>query len=198
MGKWIALGVACLLTLFAWSGYNSLVSADERVKGAWSEVQNQLERRSDLIPNLVNTVQAYATHERGVFKEVAEARAKIGQAITIDASRLANEPALQKQLLEAQQNLSASLGRLIAVAENYPQLKANENFLRLQDELAGTENRIAVARGRAIKTTRDYNQSIRIFPTLLVARFGGFAAKQYYETSEEKRDVPDADFTHEG
>lgn len=195
MGKWITLGVAAVIALFVWGGYNGLVSSDETVNGAWSEVQNQLKRRNDLIPNLVKTVQGYAEHERGVFKDVTEARAKVGQAITIDASKLANDPVLQKQLLDAQQSLNASLGRLIAVAENYPQLKANENFLKLQDELAGTENRISVARGRAIKATRDYNQSIRTFPTLIVARFGGFTAKQYYEAPESDQKVPTVDFT---
>ncbi len=178
----------------ALSSYNGLVGSDENVSGAWSEVQNQLKRRNDLIPNLVSTVQGYATHESEVFSQVTEARAKVSQAVTIDASKLADNPRLQKQLLEAQQSLNASLGRLIAVAENYPQLKANENFLGLQHELAGTENRIGVARGRAIDATKSYNKGIRMFPTIIVARLGGFTAKEYYEATEAEQQVPEVRF----
>lgn len=189
MGKWI-MGAVAFTAIIILSSYNGLVSQEESVNGAWSEVQNQLKRRNDLIPNLVATVQGYATHESAVFSQVTEARAKVSQAVTIDASQLAGNPALQKQLLDAQQDLNASLGRLIAVAENYPQLKANENFLRLQDELAGTENRIGVARGRAIDVTRSYNGAIRMFPGIIVAQLGGFTAKEYYEAAEAEQQVP--------
>lgn len=194
MGKWIVVGVIAFVLLGFLGGYNHLVTVDENVNGAWSEVQNQLGRRNDLIPNLVETVKGYAKHESAVFQEVTNARAKVGQAVNLDVSELANNPMLQKQLLEAQQGLNSSLGRLIAVAENYPQLKASENFLKLQDELAGTENRIAVARGRAIKATKDYNQSIRVVPSVIVARLFGFTTKQYYEVPADKQAVPVVSF----
>ncbi|MDO8407663.1 MAG: LemA family protein [bacterium] len=194
MGKWIVGGIAAFLIMLGVVSYNGLVAQDEGVNSAWSEVQNQLKRRVDLIPNLVNTVRGYAEHERGVFNEVTEARAKISQAVKIDASALANNPLLQKQLLEAQQSLNASLGRLIAVAENYPLLKASENFRALQDELAGTENRVAVARGRAVRATKDYNQSTRTFPTTVVAGAFGFKHKDYYEAPESAQNAPTVTF----
>ncbi|MDD5489219.1 MAG: LemA family protein [Candidatus Moranbacteria bacterium] len=192
-GKWL-LGIAACILVIMFFIYNHLVNVDENVNSAWSEVQNQLKRRNDLIPNLVNTVQGYASHERGVFEEVTKARAKVSQAVKIDVSELANNPVLQKQLLDAQQNLNSALGRLIAVAENYPNLKSSENFLQLQNELAGTENRIAVARGRAINNTRDFNKSIRIFPSNIFAGFFGFTAKKYYEAPENEQKVPTVDF----
>jgi len=193
-GKWIALGIIVVALLFTWSSYNGLVNRDEAVNSGWSEYQNQIKRRNDLIPNLVSTVKGYAAHESGVFEQVTEARAKVGQAVNIDVAKLANNPMLQKKLLEAQQSLNASLGRLIAVAENYPQLKADQVFLKLQDELAGTENRIAVARGRAIKATQDFNRYRRGFPTNIVAGVTGFERKQYYEASAEEQRVPTVDF----
>ena len=192
-GKW-AIGIVAGLLVIMFFTYNHLVTAEENVNGAWSEVQNQLKRRSDLIPNLVKTVQGYASHESGIFKEVTEARAKVGQVVSIDVTKLANDPALQKQLLDAQQNLTNSLGRLIAVAENYPNLKASENFLQLQNDLTGTENRIAVARGRAINNTRDFNKSVRSFPSNIIAGFFGFTAKKYYEAPEDEQKVPTVDF----
>ncbi len=184
------LVIVAVVVVTVWTGYNGIVTKDEDVSKSWSEVQNQLKRRSDLIPNLVKTVEEYAKHERGVFNEVTEARAKVSQAININASDLANNPMLQKQLSEAQQSLNASLSRLIAVSENYPDLKANQNFLKLQDELAGTENRIAVARGRAIDSTNSYNASRRRFPVNLLANFFGFGAKEYYKAEESAQAVP--------
>jgi LemA protein len=194
IGKWIALGAIIIILLSAWSSYNGLVNRDEAVNGGWSENQNQIKRRNDLVPNLVSTVKGYVAHESGVLEQVTEARAKVGQAVNIDVAKLANDPALQKQLLAAQQSLNASLGRLIAVAENYPQLKADQGFLKLQDELAGTENRIAVARGRAIKATQEFNQYRRGFPTNIVAGVIGFERKQYYEAPAEEQKVPVVDF----
>jgi len=197
-GKWIAVmivaGLFVFLGLGTCSSYNGIVIDNQVVKGKWSEAQNQLKRRNDLIPNLVATVKGYAEHERGTFNEVAEARAQVGKALNIDPAKLANEPLLQKQMLEAQKNLSASLGRLIAIAENYPQLKADQNFLRLQDELAGTENRISVARGRAIAATQDFNARVVRFPTSLVARMAGLGEKPYYEATEAEQAVPVVDF----
>lgn len=194
MRKGIALGIVGLVAVIALGSYNGLVTNDELVNGSWSEVQNQLKRRNDLVPNLVETVKGYAGHEKEVFSTIAEARSKLGGTINVDASKLAADPAMQKQLAEANQTLSQSLGRLLAIAENYPVLKADQGFLKLQDELAGTENRIGVARGRAITATKDYNRSIRQFPTILVARFGGFTAKEYYAATEAEQQVPKVSF----
>ena len=193
-GRWIALGAVAVIILAAIASYNTIVTADETARASWSEVQNQEKRRHDLIPNLVSTVKGYVGHEHNTLVEVTEARAKMGQFINVDASKLANDPVLQKQFYEAQKGLSASLGRLFAVAENYPQLKASENILQLQNELAGTENRIAVARGRAIKADQDFNVTIKHFPASIVARLGGFVAKQYYEAPAEERAVPVVNF----
>lgn len=193
-GIWIFVGIVALCLLISWGSYNSLVSMEESVNGSWSEVQNQMKRRNDLIPNLVSTVKGYAAHEASTFAAVTEARAKIGQVVQLDASKIAGDVALQKKLLEAQQGLNASLGRLIAVAENYPQLKADQNFRALQDELAGTENRIAVARGRAIKAAQEFNSSARQFPANLIARAAGFARKEYYEIPVSEQAVPVVNF----
>lgn len=194
MVKNIVLGILTFVALITLSSYNKIVALDENVDSSWSEVQNQLKRRYDLIPNLVQTVKGYAEHERDVFSEVTMARSMVGQALKLDASKLADNAALQKQLLEASGNLTTSLGRLIAVAESYPELKANENFRQLQDELAGTENRIAVARGRAISMTMDYNRSVRQVPGVLIAAFAGLEKKEYYEADQEESRVPVVNF----
>lgn len=186
--------VIVLLALMTWGTNNGIVTKDESVKSEWSEVQNQLKRRSDLIPNLVNTVKGYAAHEESIFIEVTEARAKVAQVVATDPAKLGSDKVLQEQLLKAQQGLSSSLGRLIAVAENYPQLKASDNFAKLQDELAGTENRIGVARGRAIKATRAYNTSIRAFPGVVIASMRGFTAREYYEAPEGTDTLPKVEF----
>lgn len=193
-GIWVFVGIVVLCLLISWGSYNSLVGMEESVNGSWSEVQNQLKRRNDLIPNLVSTVKGYAAHEASTFAAVTEARAKIGQVVQLDASKIAGDVALQKKLLEAQQGLNASLGRLIAVAENYPQLKADQNFRALQDELAGTENRIAVARGRAIKAAQEFNGSARQFPVNIIAKAAGFARKEYYEIPASEQAVPIVNF----
>ncbi len=149
------------LGLFGWvtGTYNSLVGLDEGVKGAWSQVENVYQRRLDLIPNLVETVKGYAAHEEGVFAQVAEARASVGK-LTVTPEVL-NNPQAFKQFQEAQAGLGSALSRLLAVAENYPQLKANENFLQLQSQLEGTENRIAVERKRFNEVTQEYNTRVR-------------------------------------
>lgn len=193
---WI-LGVVVLLGLVFGGSYNGLVNKDESVKAAWSEVSNVANRRAELIPQLVDVVQGYAEHESSVFKGVTEARAK-ATSINVDASSLASSPALQKQFMEAQQALSSSLGRLLAVAENYPNLKANESFLKLQDEVAGSTNRITVARKRAIDDSKDYNQAIRGIPGVIVARLGGFQPKEYYEGKPEDMAPPKITFGKKG
>lgn len=193
-GVWVVVGIAAVLFIGGWGTYNDLVAKDEAVTSSWSEVKNQLKRRNDLIPNLVAVVKGYAGHEHSVFAEVTSARAKIGQVVNVDVSKLANSPFLQKQLLDAQQGLNASLGRLLAVAENYPQLKADRVFINLQDELSGTENRVAVARNRAIKNTQDFNTSIRGLFTKPIARAGGFTRKEYFDIPESEQAVPVVNF----
>ena len=148
---------------------NSLIAFDEEVNKAWSDIDTQLQRRSDLIPNLVSTVKGYAAHEEGVFTGIADARSKLAGATSI------------KDKAEADAALTAGLGRLLAIAENYPELKANENFIRLQDELAGTENRIAVARKRYNDSVKIYNMRIRQFPGSFFAGDLGLTARDYFE-----------------
>jgi LemA protein len=163
-----ALAAAVLLGLcVSGCGYNTIPTEEEAAKAQWAEVQNQYQRRADLIPNLVATVQGYAKQEKDVLTAVTEARAK-ATAIHVDASQL-TDPEKVKQMEDAQNALSGALGRLLAVSENYPDLKSNQNFLALQAQLEGTENRIAVARRDYIDAARAYNTSLRTFPTVLWA-----------------------------
>jgi LemA protein len=160
----VAVGLGLLV---AGCGYNTIPTLEEHAKAQWSEVQNQYQRRADLIPNLVATVQGYAKQEKDVLTAVIEARAKATQ-IRIDASQL-TDPDKLKQFQDAQNQLSGALGRLLAVSENYPDLKSNQNFLALQSQLEGTENRIAVSRRDYIESVREFNTSLRTFPTMLWA-----------------------------
>ena len=160
-------GVILLGLVTAGCGYNAIPTLEERARAQWSEVQNQYQRRTDLIPNLVATVQGYARQEKDVLIAVVEARARATQ-VRIDASQL-TDPEKLKQFQDAQGQLSGALGRLLAVSENYPDLKSNQNFLALQSQLEGTENRIAVSRRDYIEAVRDYNTSLRTFPTMLWA-----------------------------
>ncbi|MGD9073880.1 MAG: LemA family protein [Desulfobacteraceae bacterium] len=162
--------------------YNSLVTMDEGVKAAWAQVENQLQRRYDLIPNLVETVKGYAAQEKEVFLKVTEARAKVGGATTINDKISANN------------GLSAALSRLLLVVERYPDLKSNTNFIRLQDELAGTENRIAVERRRYNETVKVYNIRIRRFPTNLLAGMFGFEKAAFFEVPKERQEAPKVKF----
>ena len=149
-------------------GYNVIPTKQEAAKAAWAEVQNQYQRRADLVPNLVATVQGYAKQEKDVLTQVTEARAK-ATSIHVDANDL-SDPAKVKQLQDAQNALSGALGRLLAISENYPDLKSNQNFLALQSQLEGTENRIAVARRDYVAAVQDFNTSLRTFPTVLWAQ----------------------------
>ncbi len=164
------------------SHYNRLVTTSEQVNNAWAQVENVLQRRADLIPNLVETVKGFASQEREIFEHVAEARSRLAGATTPQEAAAANA------------GLTSALGRLLAIVENYPQLKSNENFIRLQDELAGTENRVAVERRRYNEAVREYNTMIRRFPTLLVARLLGFAEREYFEAPQEAQQVPRVEF----
>jgi LemA protein len=161
------MGIALLF--LAGCGYNDLQGLDENVKSAWSEVQNQYQRRADLIPNLVNVVKGYAAHERETLEAVTEARAKVG-SMQVTPQTL-NDPQAFKKFEEAQAGLGSALSRLMVVVEKYPDLKANQNFLDLQSQLEGTENRITVARKRYIDSVNEYNKMVRYFPTNLTARY---------------------------
>ena len=160
--------LAVIGVALAGCGINAVPTQDEQVKAAWSQVQNEYQRRADLVPNLVATVQGYAKQEKDVLTQVTEARAK-ATSIHVDANDL-TDPEKVKALQEAQAQLSGALGRLLAVSENYPDLKSNQNFLALQSQLEGTENRIAVARRDYIAAVQDYNTSLRTFPTVLWAQ----------------------------
>jgi len=190
----IALFSSIILIIYSFSGcgYNSLVQMDEKVKQAWAQVDNQYQRRADLIPNLVNTVKGYAEFEKGVLTEVTELRSQVGQ-VKITADDLTDEDRFKK-FQDAQDKLSGVLSRLLVVAENYPQLKANENFLQLQAQLEGTENRIAVERKKFNEAVQEYNTSIRSFPTLVTAKIFGFKEKQYFKSNPGSEKVPDVNF----
>src|SRR4030095_7661304 len=191
----ILLNIALLLlliTVLSGCGYNTLVELDEKVNQAWAQVENQYQRRADLIPNLVSTVQGYADFEKGVLTEVTELRSKVGQ-IKLSSDDLADEEKF-KQFQEAQDKLSGALSRLLVVAENYPQLKAHENFLTLQSQLEGTENKIAVERRKFNEAVQEYNTTIRRFPTLITAKIFGFKEKQYFKSAPGNEKVPDVNF----
>ena len=183
MKKWlIPVGIIVLLGAMMISGYNNLVTISEEVNGSWSQVQNQLQRRADLIPNLVSTVKGYAAHEKEVFTEVADARAKLAGATTVGAAAQADDA------------LSGALGRLLAISESYPQLKADANFRALQDELAGTENRIATTRMDYNKTVQSYNTKTKRFPTSLYAGILGFEQRDYFKPTGNVENVPSVEF----
>jgi LemA protein len=178
----VLLVVAALL--LGGCGYNRLQSQDEQVKAAWSEVLNQYQRRADLIPNLVNTVKGFAAQEQQVLLGVTEARAK---ATSINATpELVNDPVAFQQFVQAQREVTGALSRLLAVAENYPQLKSDQNFRELQAQLEGTENRIAVARQRYIKAVQEYNTLVRQFPVNLTAMVFGYKPKPQFTVEDEK------------
>ncbi len=173
-----------LFSLLSGCGYNTMQSYDEQVKADWSEVINQYQRRADLIPNLVNTVKGYAAHEEKVLTEVTNARAKVG-SIKITPEMI-NDPQAMASFQAAQGELSGALSRLMAVAENYPNLKADGLFQNLQAQLEGTENRVAVARNRYIKAIQDYNSLIRQFPNNLTAMVFGYKVKPTFTVEDEK------------
>ena len=162
--------------------YNSIVRQNEQISNAWAQVKVVLQRRADLIPNLVETVKGYAAHEKEVFERVADARSKLAGAATPAEAATANA------------GLSSALGRLLAIAENYPNLKANENFIRLQDELAGSENRIAVERRSYNEAVRSHNAYIKTFPNNLIAGMFNFKEREYFEADEAAKEAPKVKF----
>ena len=191
MKKWIWIGVVAVVAIFFYATYNGFVNREEGLKSAWSNVETQYQRRADLIPNLVNTVKGYAAHETQTLHEVTEARAR-ATSINLSADDLTPERLAQFQ--RAQAEVRSALGRLIAVSESYPDLKANQNFLELQAQLEGTENRIAVARKDFNAAAQQYNVSVRRFPANLVARMFGFGQKPYFESAEGAAAAPQVTF----
>ena len=191
MKKWIWIGVVAVVAISFYATYNGFVNREEGLKSAWSNVETQYQRRADLIPNLVNTVKGYAAHETQTLNEVTEARAR-ATSINLSADDLTPERLAQFQ--RAQAEVRSALGRLIAVSESYPDLKANQNFLELQAQLEGTENRIAVARKDFNAAAQQYNVSVRRFPANLVARMFGFGQKPYFESAEGAAAAPQVTF----
>jgi LemA protein len=179
-----AMTVAVALAAIGLSGcsYNTFVGQDEAIKAQWAQVENQLQRRNDLIPNLVETVKGYAAHEEGVYKDIADARSKL---------LAAKSP---EETIQAANQQTSALGRLLAVVENYPQLRANEQFNRLMDELSGTENRIAVERMRYNERVQEYNTTRRRFPANMTASIFGFKEHPFFEAPAEARQVPKVNF----
>ena len=186
MGCLIAAGVAVLLLLIVGGSlvgrYNGMVQQNEQIDNTWAQVTVVLQRRADLIPNLVETVKGYAAHEKEIFENVAAARGRLAGATTPQEAAAANA------------GMTAALGRLLAIAENYPILKANENFIRLQDELAGTENRIAVERRAYNEAVKTYNAHIKTFPNNFISGFFGFKERDYFEADEAAMEVPKVGF----
>jgi LemA protein len=184
---------AVLAILFLWgtSGYNGLVTSREEVNSQWANVESQYQRRSDLIPNLVSTVKGYATHESSTLEGVVAARAKATQ-ITVDPKNLT--PQKLQEYQAAQGQVSSALGKLLMITENYPDLKANQNFLELQAQLEGTENRISVERSRYNETAKSYDVSIKMFPRSIIASICGFTDKPYFEAEKGTEKAPSVKF----
>lgn len=186
---WIILGIIAILAVMIFSSfigsYNSLQIMDEQINGQWAQVENQLKRRNDLIPNLVETVKGYAAHEKAVFTNIAEARSKLSGAMN------SNDV---KAIQNSNNELTGALSRLLLVVERYPQLKADKSFTALQDELAGTENRLAVARMDYNESVKALNSKIRTFPTSIVAAVSGIKSREYFEINEAEKAVPQVKF----
>lgn len=193
--SWIVLAIVILLVILVYTSvrgtYNQMVGKDESVSAQWAQVENVYQRRMDLIPNLVNTVKGYADFEQETLTQVIEARAK-ATSIQVNAGNL--NPAILNQFQEAQAGLSSALSRLLVTIERYPDLKANQNFLELQAQLEGTENRIAVERRKFNDVARDYNTFIRQFPKNIYANIFNFESKAYFEAEEKAKEVPKVEF----
>ena len=190
MNKGLIIGLSILAIVFIIGGsiigsYNGLQVLDETVSSNWAQVENQLQRRSDLIPNLVNTVKGYASHEKSIFTDIAEARAKLSGAVQ-------NKDV--KGVTQANAQFNGALSRLLAISENYPDLKANQNFIALQDEIAGTENRLAVARKDYNDSVKIINATIRTFPTSIIAGVSGIKSREYFQVEDSKKEVPQVKF----
>ena len=178
----VIIGIILLIGITIGSTYNSILNKSEDVEGMYANIDSQLQRRNDLIPNLVNTVKGFASQEKEVINSVTEARSKLAGAQSIEEKS------------KADSELSSALSRLLVVVENYPELKSNQNFMQLSDELAGTENRIQVARKNYNDAVKGYNLKIKKFPSNIIANMFGFEAKSYFEASEESKNVPNVQF----
>ncbi len=191
----IAIVVIIILIIYgAFAGtYNKMVKMEEGVKASWSQVENQYQRRYDLIPNLVETVKGYASHESETLTAVAEARASAGGVMNM-SDELLDDPAAFERFQQAQSSLGGALQRLLVVTENYPELKANQNFLALQDQLEGTENRISVERKRFNDNVQAYNTYIKQFPKVIIANMTGFKEKPYFEAASGAEAAPKVEF----
>jgi LemA protein len=187
----VVVGIVVILIMMSVGSYNRLVTAEENVTGAWSQVENVYQRRADLIPNLVNTVKGYADFEQTTLTQVIEARSK-ATGVNVNANEL-DENSIQ-QFQQAQQGLSSALSRLMVVVERYPDLKANQNFMDLQSQLEGTENRIAVERRNFNQTAQSYNTQIKRFPTNIMAGMFGFERKAYFEADQGAEQAPEVQF----
>ena len=194
--RFFLLSILLLLPLLAGCGFNTIPTAEEQAKAAWSEVLNQYQRRADLIPNLVETVKGYAAQEREVLEAVVEARAKATQPQVQVTPEQLSDPEAFKAFQESQAGLTGALSRLLAIVENYPDLKSNQNFLALQAQLEGTENRIAVARRDYIDAVREYNLSLRTFPSILWAKLWYTSNEPFenFTVADDKMEVPQVDF----
>jgi LemA protein len=196
-GTLIIIVVLALIAIVGFSmvgRYNSIVTMEEGIDGQWGNVENQYQRRADLIPNLVNTVKGYASHEKETLDAVVSARARATSVTAELTPETLNDPALLQKFQAAQQGLSSALSRLMVVVERYPDLKANQNFLDLQAQLEGTENRIAVERRRFNETVKTYNATIRRFPTTLIAGMFGFEKRAYFEADDGAEAAPAVEF----
>jgi len=193
MKKWIILGVIGLVILLAIVSYNRLVGMSQGVEKQWAQVQNVYQRRADLIPNLVATVSGAANFEKSTLVEITEARASVGK-VQVNANQALNDPANFAEIEQAQASLASALSRLLVVVERYPELKANANFQELQAQLEGTENRIAVERGRFNDVAQTYNTAIKRFPTMLFAEMLGFNEKPYFTAVAGAEKPPKVEF----
>jgi LemA protein len=199
-GAKIGIAVAAVVVLaiigscsFYTTTYNNIVTQSEAVDSSWAQVENQYQRRYDLIPNLVATVKGYAAHEADVLTQVTEARSRAGGVLNVSDDIL-NDPEAFRRFQDAQSELGSALQRLLVVSENYPELKANENFLALQDQLEGTENRIAVERNRFNEAVRNYNSYIRRIPQMWIAGMSGFRQKAYFTADSRAQNAPEVSF----
>ena len=195
IGCLVVAGVLVLLVLWGIGAYNGLVGSQQAVEAQWAQVQNVYQRRADLIPNLVRTVQGSANFERGTLQDVVEARSRVGAVSPQATSEILNDPAKFQQFQQAQDQLSSALSRLLVVVERYPELRSTAAFQDLMNQLEGTENRIVVERRRFNEVAQDYNTRIKRFPTALFANIFGFAPRPYFEAAPGAENAPKVDFS---
>jgi LemA protein len=191
---WALVGAVTVLGLWALSSVNGLIGLDQSVQLSYAQVQNVMQRQADLIPNLVETAKGYAGHENKTLVGISEARSKLSAVAKMDPEKLAKDPELQKQLIEAQNGMKNSLIELNAVREAYPQLQANSNFQTLMAELAGSQNRITVERRRNQQVVQEYNRAVLVFPRRILASLGGFTPKPYFQASDAAQSAPQIKF----